>query len=341
LYFLFGYDNLSEYLILGASLMGIFINLHFDPTGVKKETWEEVYIETLQLVEAWDFCDIIFDTTTYPGANWRYLVKAAERQHEYGLGWYFFGNLSTLHMAEDFILYKNLDYYQESFRGEILNQDTLPTDIYAQLARFYDYDILTTKEFQGHGRTIFQSKTQRFPHHIATLAIALLIENRLPDNAAVSGDIDLTDLKAAVVWANKHLKNEIKLPERVDNSKLAKRAKGMSPDPTLCLTAFFRLTFSYFSPELRQTLLQYFSEEDLKAYYKKEINKRYAPISKIVEFLDLGFVLEDLCEILVFDENNSYKSPEDFIERLLYNNSYKVFKEEKAKEVFITYFGDI
>jgi len=47
--------------------MGIFIGLALDPTGIRKDAWQKAYDESLQLLNAWEFCDVVVDSESFPG----------------------------------------------------------------------------------------------------------------------------------------------------------------------------------------------------------------------------------------------------------------------------------
>lgn len=93
--------------------MGIFIRLNFDPRGVKKSAWRKAYSESLKLLNAYEFCNIVNDTETFSDCKWIYARRAGECElYDGQTGWRVCGDLPTLNNAESFFLHKDLDYYR-------------------------------------------------------------------------------------------------------------------------------------------------------------------------------------------------------------------------------------
>ncbi|WP_191276183.1 hypothetical protein [Neobacillus kokaensis] len=111
--------------------------------------------------------------------------------------------MKSKRFAETFKLYRDICHYQsgqlERNRNDILfEEDRLMIDV-------------------------FSSKTQGFEYHLYILAIAMLIESRLPNNALVNGNIDYDQCVKAKQWADQYLSSLIEIPVRVDVDKLLSR----------------------------------------------------------------------------------------------------------------------
>ncbi|MGY0694459.1 hypothetical protein ACW2QC_17045 [Virgibacillus sp. FSP13] len=102
--------------------MGVYINLDIMPNQIDKKEWEDVYKESLELVEAYPFMDNIIDKKTYE-CPWVYVDRAKETTFEEfdftepQIGWHVFGDFDSMLTAESFALYKNLDYYRKKCHG--------------------------------------------------------------------------------------------------------------------------------------------------------------------------------------------------------------------------------
>lgn len=147
--------------------MGTYINLSILPSNISDSEWEQVYEESLRLVNAFPFANIA--KRYFFGYKLPVYVKAEEEispERHWTVG----GDLKSKRFAETFTLYRDISHYQ-SARLESSQKDILCEE--------EQYKIDT-----------FNSKTQGYEYHLYILSIAMLIESRLPEKALVSGNID-------------------------------------------------------------------------------------------------------------------------------------------------------
>lgn len=181
--------------------MGTYINLSIISSNISNLEWEQVYDESLKLVNAFPFADVAereffgYKLPVYVKAN----EKTAPEQH-----WFARGDLNSKRFAETFILYRDISHYQAAQSGSS-QKDILFEDDQWKI-------------------DIFSSKTQGYEYHLYILAIAMLIESRLPERALVSGNIDYEQCVKAKEWADQYLSSPIEIPVRVDVDKLLSRA---------------------------------------------------------------------------------------------------------------------
>jgi hypothetical protein len=94
--------------------MGGYIRLEILPMEMEPVEWERVYEESLLLVGAYPFLDLLVDEGTYR-VLWSYVDRSRERplrQAENGFGWYVFGDEVSLQTGEPFELLRNLEVYR-------------------------------------------------------------------------------------------------------------------------------------------------------------------------------------------------------------------------------------
>ncbi len=201
--------------------MGISINLSIIPEPIAADEWQEIYTQSLALLNG------------YPGEMMgiqRERINSAQRRVysrkiEHHLDdptqrhWHVVGDFKSKERGESFVFYQDLDHYRAS--DEMVSPDE---DIIVELIEDYDYV-----------RSIFSNKTQGHPYHIPLLAVAMLVEDRFPKYAAVRGDIDLHQAKEAQVFASTVLKKEIALPISVDAPRLFKRIQEHYQGPEALL----------------------------------------------------------------------------------------------------------
>jgi len=298
--------------------MGISIGLLFDTKGVKSSTWQKIYNESLQLLNAWDFCDIRSDPESFPGTEWAFAAKAVERCLSDGkIGWQVCGDLATLNCAEDFVLYKDIDQHHERCRRRSRERACTDDDIYAQLACDNFSLARHTKSIIPRATSLFNAKTQGYPYHLYVLAIALLIENRLPKRVAVFGDITRGQMRRAIDWANTVLDKKLQMPDRADDHKLLERIKSSFPNGAARLEVFFGLSLSDCDTDLGHLLAAEFGIDTVKSYFKTHLKKYLAGMvgfsDLLVRYLNLGLDLESLCEVCVLDDDGCRLPTAEFI----------------------------
>ncbi|MBL8229330.1 MAG: hypothetical protein JNL98_12660 [Bryobacterales bacterium] len=188
--------------------MGIYLRLAVNPNRISVKQWDAVYQESLYLLER--FPAPLMRLAAQQTAAGTRLVwtgaivqsKGARDEH-----WEVDGDLRTNLRAEGFRLYRVFD---RQFR----ERTTLP-----------DKDVLWSTGDYGsvNGHEVFGDKTQGFPYHLAILAVAVLVESRLPGCAVVSGDIDRRQAEEVVQWINSILPQPVSLPVCFDLARLHSR----------------------------------------------------------------------------------------------------------------------
>ncbi len=219
-------------------------------------------------------------------------------------------------MAESFVFVKNLQYYRE-YCGRGGNCDDI------LFSSIYDYHGINEhlERLKVDKVSVFDAKTQGEPFHIPLLAIACLIESRLPQHAMVYGDLSIGQMETAVKWANSILKKPIELTERADNKKLLMRIKQVLKDEAAALEALMNLTMREQDMELGKLVRMHFSSETIAAYYLSQFKKHkigtYGFSTVLSNYLNQGFRLEDACELCVLDLDGCNINAQKFAKSVL------------------------
>ena len=307
--------------------MGLFIIGELLPQEITQKQWEHAYEEALQLINAYDFLDIIHNEDKFAkyDLNWYYAEKSQERLIDGHLGVDINGAYSGCISAEDQIIYRNLEcHLHENMQfDEICKQknhvlychDALKSRLYdiKELEIYHDYQI-----------TIFGNKTQGYPHHVPLLAICLLLEDRLGKAFTAHGDITRGQILAAIKWANALLDNPISLPCAMVNSELLKRLQEFAPRKNL-LESFFQLTFCARDETMYQFLQEHFSEMELFDYWKKEFSDCIPGTLGSAKVFNEYFNMTDNLILLTKACHDKY-TPIEYAKELA---SARVFEKEK------------
>src|SRR5690606_22674007 len=117
--------------------------------------------------------------------------------------------------------------------------------------------------------TVFGSKTQGHPYHLALLAAAMLVEERFPQHAMASGNIDRGQAERARTMAARILGRDLELPVRVDPLRLLDRLRARYVGSEL-VSAFER-TFLGEAFERHEGMLRVFPGPEGARHWLREL----------------------------------------------------------------------
>ena len=315
--------------------MGVMLELYIDFSKINSKQWENVYNESLKLIDSYEFMDIITGKEK-DSDEFVYADRSRERylnpSYPDYIGWQTVGDMKTFERAESFMLVKDIGFYLKNNSG---TEDKDKSDIYFSIInhRSANEDI---KNVETNDIMVFNSKTQGCQYHKYLLAIACLIEDRLKPNVVIFGDITLGQIKYSFELANSILEKKISLPDRCNYENLYNRVVRVLKNETAQIEAFLDLVLSPNNKELGDFLRKYFSAEGLRNYWKRYL-KDCKPGTlgmslAIKEFLELNFYIAILCDILVLDDNQEFMGITNFIKALLVQG----ILNEGNKEKFLT-----
>lgn len=187
--------------------MGIHIYLHIQPQRIDELAWARVYDDLLYFLRAYP--DGLIGLRRRGMSDGVFYSRDLEvdaddpgRRHLTVCG-----DMKSKKTGEGFELYQSL--YPAGIRRTRSH------------AKPDDDILLSYREHQWRARQVFGSKTQGCPYHLAILAIAMLMENRFPSAAVVSGDIDAAQAARAAQWVHAALGKELRLPATCSSYCLA------------------------------------------------------------------------------------------------------------------------
>jgi hypothetical protein len=173
-------------------------------------------------------------------------------------------------------------------------------------------------------------KTQGYTYHKYLLGIACLIEDRIKPYAVVAGDITLEQIRESVAWVNSIVEKRVSTPDRCDYEKLLYRIRSFLKTEITQLESFLELILSPDNRQLGSFLMKNFSKETLKRYwadYFKDNKPGTIGMSNAIKkYLDMGFGIENLCDILVLNDDEKFMSIPVYIEEIL---NQRILEEEK------------
>lgn len=174
--------------------MGIVISVAVDPSCISRAAWSEVYEETLTVLRQWPDPPLRPTHREIAGVE----VITFSRKVIAPDGWRICGDANSRLLAQSFVLSPDLG---------VDDPGEPPGDLLLR--------ILDSREPPYHRqgvRWLFNRKTQGKPFHLLVLAIAMLIEHRLPHAAFVMGDFSSLEARQAQTCLRTILGEEIPLP---------------------------------------------------------------------------------------------------------------------------------
>ncbi len=292
--------------------MGIVIDLRIIPSRIHPDRWKSVYMETLQLVEAYEFMDRVVGERN--GLQYDYAERTKNRKNLFGTGaegWHSVGDMQTGCNTDDFALLGNIQAYQPKEAQTDKGEDIL-------LDEFYGLEM---SGGPAGSINIWGGSTNGQDSHIYLLAVACLIVDRLPEAAMVSGSISAGQCQRAVRWANRHLSTPVHLPDTGCREKLLRRLRKSSLSAEQVLEAFYGLTIEAKDKGMGDFLRKELKEEEYRDYYQKRLGMYHIGqrgfVTTMKEYLEMGFAFRGLCEMAVNAPEGSGVYPEEFLRRVM------------------------
>ncbi|MCI0460445.1 MAG: hypothetical protein L0Z62_26120 [Gemmataceae bacterium] len=212
--------------------MGLHVYLYAQCDHIDPERWEALYLTTLQLLER--FPGPLVKITAEPVRGGHRFTLTTQIQSNLGTPtehWAVHGDLSSRRTAETYALYRHLAHYRSTFP----QRRCAPGDILWLPDEESDNGDVA-------GYCLFRGKSQGYPYHYAMLAVGLLLENTLPGQVVVMGDINRSQAEQAAAWAGTVLHRHLELPIVTDAPRLWQRLVAAYPDqPAHAARRFFAL----------------------------------------------------------------------------------------------------
>lgn len=324
--------------------MGVYLRLTIIPSRITSAEWLDVYEDSLALLHGYpgEMMGILYEEIgsverRVYSRTIEHDVDDPEQRH-----WHVVGDFKSKQTGESFTFYADRDNYNSRHHLSECCDDE-------------DGDIIVDiVEQKGNHRDVFSSKTQGHPYHIPLLAVAMLVEDRLPEYAHASGDIDRYQAKKAQAFAKSILKREIALPISVDAPRLFER---------MCRHYETKEAIEYFDQIFRgdqvdkfDALYKLIDRATFNQYFLDELKHYSSPgqlgaIDLSMVWLTVTKDLKTLCELACLNDKGPGFDPIKFSEALAatwlsieqpLRNVMKPFRKSKGDvDTVATLFGSV
>lgn len=297
--------------------MGVYINLLVSE-AVTEEEWESVYQESLILVDKLNLAEI--SRRTIHGSEVECFVRSIENEkrridHGFSDDWNASADYTTGTSCEDNGLTKDME-----LKGDPNSVDPM----LSYYMEFGDEDISMDPKWNTDCWSCWWGKTQGRPQHISLLAIALMIESRLPGKVYVYGDINEDQCEEAVRRANGLLDEQISEPEQWDYQRLYIRINRFPISEVDKLRILNDAYQGIKAEEYGAFLREVFNREAIDQWWKDEFNIADEVMEgDIHDYLAQGFGIEHLFDLI---------EPDERIIRMILDTD--ICNEEKAEDMF-------
>ncbi|KPA19155.1 hypothetical protein MHK_000639 [Candidatus Magnetomorum sp. HK-1] len=311
--------------------MGVYIQLKTLNQYIPKNEWSALFDESLQLLKSKNIMGLRSDVIQYEGQpevkrsyysrNIEMEIDDPAKHH-----WDVVGDIDSLLTAESFFMYRNPSNIESNQEPD----DNI--DIIQALIEEVDSDDY------GDYNTIFNSKTQGYPYHYILLAVGMLVEDRFPKYAIVSGDIDRYQAIEAQKIIKDILKKDVALPVVTEWERLIDRITNFRTN----LKGIEAFNYIIRDDPRRDGKLRYqaiankFSEIDFHLWILNELKEYESPnqngsLSIFTDWLNAGFDLKTLANLTCLHKNGPQFQPEKFttalVESLWLTTDFEIRKQ--------------
>jgi hypothetical protein len=185
--------------------MGVSIHTIVDPTCISRAAWKRVYDETVTVLRAWPDPPVRPAHRAIAGVE----LVVYTRDVVQSDGWHICGDANSRLMAESIELPRGFGV--EEPRDP--SSDLVLRALAAQTAPYEDEEL----------EWLLSNKTQNKPFHSLVLAIAMLLEHRLPHAALAGGDFTPEQAQEAQARLEAILGEAVPLPLAADLPRLRAR----------------------------------------------------------------------------------------------------------------------
>jgi hypothetical protein len=292
--------------------MSVYIQSHIIAERIAPDAWQGLYAQTIELLTR--CVPAPMGLRRIPGRSGNRLMLSRTIEHNVDelsrRHWHILGDVDSLETAESFELYADLHRYR--LDAERLRRDEPPAPAEDILQLLLPDETDTEKCGLWN---LFHAKTQGRPYHQAMLAVAMLIEDRFPLYAAVSGTIDRSQAEAARDLIRETLDQDVALPLCVDAEPLLSRiSQYVQGEAALsCFDELFRGE--------RTELFRIAEPRVLRAWLATELKQYESPtqigvINLAIDWLNADGDLLTLCRLLCLDEAGPHFDPVGLAELL-------------------------
>lgn len=337
--------------------MDAYLILEILPEKIKKKEWEDLFLETLELIKAYPFSRKEF--MDIHGLKVQAILPVKEGKNY----WEISGDFKSMKSAGTFVMFKNLDHYirhsskriylskeKPKPRKELGSGEELESGEDLKLgensasgkkleigenieSRENNEDILKYRLQNKNLVPLFYANTRGYTYHPYILAICCLIEQRLSGSAILRGTFDYMQAQKAIDWANSILDNPADLPIIVNYGKLYNRLKEISSGRVPIADFHY---IAHKEKRMYEYLKDNFEEKEIFDLFKN-LMKKYNSATEtnniciMIDFLNMGYSIDSLCNISCFHDDGPRFKEEDFVKALC--STWISIPDEKRKAI--------
>jgi len=297
--------------------MGVYVELKVFGEYITEREWSETFDEALYLLKSNNAMgpkSEVVQLKDHPevericySRNIEGDINDPAKHH-----WHVVGDMNSLLTAESFIMYRNRN------RFEPYQQPDEHVDIIREIIKEVENGDV------GDYDKIFDAKTQGYPYHYSLLAVGMLLEDRFPKYAVVSGNIDRYQAIKSQEMIKDILKKDVSLPVVTDYERLIDRIKKFRND-VRGIEAFSWIVRDdprRDGKERYRAIAEKFTENDFDRSIFNQLKDYKSPsqngsLSIFIDWLNAGFDLKKLAKIACVEKSGPQFEPREFVKALV------------------------
>lgn len=303
--------------------MGINIGLVLS-NRITKERWQSVYEEALSLAQKLGLADC---TEKYIHGHYvKCLTITEESDHYSRTGWRVVADYEDRDGAEWFTMYKDIPEHDDGQHHDILAD--------------YSYYIINLPGMEEPKETfqeMWGAKTQGKTYHASLLAVGCLVQDRLGDDAIVSGDYTAGQSRVAVEMANLFLVDPIQIPCQCEPDRWMERIDRMNVKEDYRIRIAIGMYYGRLDAGFGERLRSLFSHSALNEYWRSQFGNytmSQVGFSNVLhDYLTMGFSVDELCGLVSFTDKDGNNQSEKFIKHIM--DSKLHWKEVDTSDVMV------
>lgn len=297
-------------------MMGVYVELKVTGQYIPEKEWAAVFDETVTLLKARKAMGLRRETVTYQGLpeiertvyskDIEYEVHDPARHH-----WQVLGDAETFLTADTFTMYRSRQVF-----GAYAPPEGNP-DIIRDL-------IQEVEDDREICHSVFGAKTQGALYHFLMLAVGMLVEDRFPEYAVVSGNIDRYQAIRAQEMIREVLGREVVLPIVTDWPRLIQRIQKYRSG-VAALNVFDQIVRDDArrdGKERCQAIAANVPQQIFQQWVLQELEKCASPsendaLNLFIDWLNAGFDVKTLLELACVHDAGPQFDPVEVVQELI------------------------
>ncbi|MBX2812762.1 MAG: hypothetical protein KTR25_13175 [Myxococcales bacterium] len=249
--------------------------LTIEPLSISPAEWTQVVDKTITLLERWTPSLCSWTTYTYHQARLTVITSTIYCPHQ--RRWQILARHDPQTLGDRYLVYRDLAWYQSRSSHHVPIKDLIRHAAKHRINGFGN-------SVHHLPSPIIQCSPFNHPHHLALLAVAMVIEKHFPNHAMTFGNIHPSEISYAQKRAEEILNQPVPVPTRMDPRRLLTRIQPVV-SPTELLECFRALVCVRYEHDKHQVCLQFLPHPIAISDWFNHLRRRTPPPYLLVQLV--------------------------------------------------------